>query len=164
MNSTDDAPAPQPPPPPATANTTDTLPPEAIALASRFFDAARHGQLDLFEQALPRGLPANLTNDKGDSLLMLAAYHGHAPLVSLLLQQGADPNRLNDRGQSPLAGVVFKNERDVIRVLLEAGADPELGQPSALEATRVCLLSLFFGWVCFCGSDEVPAGVSTGGI
>lgn len=69
---------------------------------------------------------------------MLAAYHGHAPLVSLLLKHGADPNRLNDRGQSPLAGVVFKDERDVITILLEAGADPEIGQPSALEATRVC--------------------------
>lgn len=47
----------------------DELPPEAIALATRFFDAARHGQMDIFEQALPRGLPANLTNDKGDTLV-----------------------------------------------------------------------------------------------
>ena len=68
---------------------------------------------------------------------MLASYHGHAPLVSLLVNHGADPNRLNDRGQSPLAGVVFKNERDVIKILLEAGADPEVGEPTALEATRV---------------------------
>jgi ankyrin repeat protein len=68
---------------------------------------------------------------------MLASYHGHAPLVSLLLDHGADPNRLNDRGQSPLAGVVFKNEKDVIELLLEAGADPDIGQPSALEATKV---------------------------
>lgn len=68
---------------------------------------------------------------------MLASYHGHAPLVSLLVKHGADPNRLNDRRQSPLAGVVFKNEKEVINILLEAGADPELGQPSAIEATRV---------------------------
>lgn len=104
---------------------------------------------------------------------MLAAYHGHAPLVSLLLQHGADPNRLNDRGQSPLAGVVFKNERDVIRVLLDAGADPELGQPSALEATKVRISPSFpdvddvdvlingalVDWFCVGG-----LGVSTGGI
>jgi len=115
----------------------DQLPPEAIALAGRFFDAARQGQMDMFEQALPRGLPANLTNDKGDTLLMLASYHGHAPLVSLLVQHGADPNRLNDRGQSPLAGVVFKNEAEVIKILLDAGADPEIGRPSALDSTKV---------------------------
>lgn len=70
---------------------------------------------------------------------MLASYHGHAPLVSLLVKHGADPNRLNDRQQSPLAGVVFKNEKDVIDILLEAGADPELGQPTAIEATRASL-------------------------
>lgn len=72
---------------------------------------------------------------------MLAAYHGHAPLVSLLLRHGADPNRINDRGQSPLAGVVFKNEAECIRILLEGGADPEAGTPTALDATRVCLIS-----------------------
>jgi len=68
---------------------------------------------------------------------MLASYHGHAPLVSLLLKHKADPNRVNDRGQSILAGVVFKNEAAVIKLLLDGGADPEVGEPSALEATKV---------------------------
>lgn len=52
--------------PPPTAS---ELPPEAIALATRFFDGARNGQMDIFEQALSSGLPANLTNDKGDTLV-----------------------------------------------------------------------------------------------
>lgn len=51
--------------------TASDLPPEAIALATRFFDAARSGQMDIFEQGLPKGLPANLTNDKGDTLVRL---------------------------------------------------------------------------------------------
>ncbi|EXJ81440.1 hypothetical protein A1O3_07732 [Capronia epimyces CBS 606.96] len=113
------------------------LDPEVVALAGRAFDAARRGQMDMFEQDLPRGLPGNLTNDKGDTLLMLASYYGHAPLVSLLVKYGADPNRLNDKGQSPLAGAVFKGEVEVIKMLLEAGADPTIGEPSALEATKV---------------------------
>ena len=45
------------------------LPPEAIAFASRMYDAARAGQMDIFQQALPAGLPANMANDKGDSLV-----------------------------------------------------------------------------------------------
>lgn len=49
--------------------TASELPPEAIALATRFFDGARNGQMDIFEQGLPQGLPANLTNDKGDTLV-----------------------------------------------------------------------------------------------
>jgi hypothetical protein len=46
-----------------------SLPPEAIALATRMYDAARAGQMDIFQQALPAGLPANMTNEKGDSLV-----------------------------------------------------------------------------------------------
>ncbi|CZR38538.1 uncharacterized protein FPRO_06271 [Fusarium proliferatum ET1] len=106
---------------------------EMIEFASRMYDAARKGDVATFEQALPAGLPPNLTNDKGDTLLMLAAYHGHADLVKVLIQHGADPNRLNDRGQSPLAGAVFKKEDAVIQELLDGGADPEYGQPSAAE-------------------------------
>lgn len=50
-----------------------TLPPEAIAFATRMYDAARAGQMDIFQQALPAGLPANMTNDKGDSLVSALA-------------------------------------------------------------------------------------------
>lgn len=45
--------------------------PEIIAFATRMYDAARQGRLDVFQQALPAGLPANMTNDKGDSLVCL---------------------------------------------------------------------------------------------
>lgn len=47
---------------------TSDLPPEAIAFATKMYDAARAGQLNIFQQALPAGLPANMTNEKGDSL------------------------------------------------------------------------------------------------
>ncbi|MCJ1399512.1 hypothetical protein MMC11_002714 [Xylographa trunciseda] len=128
-----DAPAPAP----ASQSAASSLPPEAVALASRMFEAARRGQMDIFQQALPAGLPATMTNDKGDSLIMLASYHGHAPLVSLLLAHGADPNVLNDRGQSPLAGAVFKDEKEVVELLLGGGADPDWGSPSAMASMRV---------------------------
>ncbi|CAK7207806.1 hypothetical protein SEUCBS139899_010620 [Sporothrix eucalyptigena] len=124
----------QQPPQTETQPTSQGLPDEAIALASRLYNGARAGDLALFQQALPAGLPANMTNEKGDSLLMLAAYYGHANLVRLLLQHGADPNRLNDKGQSPLAGAVFKAEDAVIEALLEGGADPEFGAPTPLES------------------------------
>lgn len=115
-------------------NMSGSMPPEVVEFATRMFDAARQGDTAVFAQALPAGLSANLTNDKGDSLIMLAAYHGHAELVGLLLSHGANPNALNDRGQSPLAGAVFKNEAGVIEALLTGAADPEMGEPSAIEA------------------------------
>lgn len=51
-----------------------SLTPEAIAFAARVYDAARAGQMDLFEQALPAGLPATMTNEKGDSLVSVSHY------------------------------------------------------------------------------------------
>ena len=48
-----------------------SLPSEAIAFAGRMFEAARSGQLEVFQLALAQGLPANLTNDKGDTLVGL---------------------------------------------------------------------------------------------
>ncbi|ORY69131.1 ankyrin repeat-containing domain protein [Leucosporidium creatinivorum] len=114
-----------------------TLPPEAAAFARQFFDAARRGDVDAFRAPLEAGLPPNLTNDKGDTLVMLASYYGHAELVSLLIQHGADPNRINDRGQSPLAGAVFKNELAVIQALLDGGADPLAGTPSGYDTAKM---------------------------
>ncbi len=82
---------------------------------------------------LDRGVPVDLTDPSGNTLLMLAAYHGQAGVVSVLLERGADVNRLNDRGQSPIAGAVFKGEDTVVWLLMDAGADLDLGSPSARE-------------------------------
>ncbi|WP_285760162.1 ankyrin repeat domain-containing protein [Nocardiopsis ansamitocini] len=101
------------------------------------FDLARTGATDSLADYLAAGVPANLTNDSGDSLVMLAAYHGHAQTVERLAAHGADVNRLNDRGQSPLAGAVFKGEDAVVRTLVAHGADPAAGRPSALDAARM---------------------------
>ncbi|MGH4019542.1 MAG: ankyrin repeat domain-containing protein [Pseudonocardiaceae bacterium] len=105
-------------------------------LATRLFDMARSGDTATLDAYLESGVPPNLCNDKGDSLLMLAAYHGHAPTVVALLARGAEADRANDRGQTPLAGAVFKGEGDVVRALLDAGADPRAGTPSALDTAR----------------------------
>ncbi|MET9432325.1 MULTISPECIES: ankyrin repeat domain-containing protein [unclassified Streptomyces] len=126
---------------------SETPDPEVIELASRIFDMARQGDAQTLAEYVDAGVSPNLTNDKGDSLVMLAAYHGHAGAVEALLTRGADPNRVNDRGQTPIAGAVFKGEDDVVRALLAAGADPEAGTPSAVDTARMFgkahLLELF---------------------
>ena len=115
--------------------TTDDA--ELIELAGRIFGAARSGDHAALAAFLDAGTPANLSNDRGDTLLMLAAYHGHADAVRLLLERGADPDRANDRGQTPLAGAVFKGADDVLSALLEGGADPRAGQPSAVDTAQM---------------------------
>jgi uncharacterized protein len=106
-------------------------------LASRVFDLARAGDAASLAEYVDAGVPANLTNEKGDTLVMLAAYHGHADAVSALIERGADVDRLNDRGQSPLAGAVFKGEDAVIRALVAGGADPHAGHPTAVDTARM---------------------------
>lgn len=126
---------------------SETPDPEVIELASKVFDLARTGDAEALAAYVDAGVPANLANDRGDTLVMLAAYHGHAAAVSALLERGADADRANDRGQTPLAGAVFKGEGDVIRALLAGGAHPEAGTPSAVDTARMFgkaeLLELF---------------------
>jgi hypothetical protein len=82
-----------------------TEPEQAIAeLAGRLFDMARSGESATLAAYLDAGVPVNLTNGAGDTLVMLAAYHGHPGTVRALTDRGADVNRVNDRGQTPLAG------------------------------------------------------------
>ena len=113
------------------------LPPEALDLASKLFDFARQGKTAELQQYVQSGIPVNLTNNKGDTLLMLATYHGHLETTNMLLESGADPNVLNERGQSPIAGAVFKGFDEVVKVLNEKGADVEAGQPNAVECARM---------------------------
>lgn len=106
---------------------------ETLAFAHQMFDLAREGRTGELAGYIDAGLPANLTNDKGDTLLILAAYHAHPDTVAALLARGADPARTNDRGQTALAAAVFRQSTPTVTVLLDAGADPEHGNPSAIE-------------------------------
>jgi hypothetical protein len=108
-----------------------------VELATRLFAMAREGDAATLAAYVDAGVPVNLANDKGDTLVMLAAYHGHPAAVTALVERGADVNRLNDQGQAPLAGAVFKGEDDVVRVLVAAGADPRAGHPTAVDTARM---------------------------
>ncbi|KAF4555050.1 Hypothetical protein D9617_3g021190 [Elsinoe fawcettii] len=124
-----------------TKRDVSSLPPAAIELAGKLFNFAREGSTDALAQYLNAGIPPNLTNSKGDTLLMLAAYHGHAETTRLLLEKGADPNVLNDRGQSIIAGAVFKGHDEIVKILFEGAggqkADIRLGQPNAIDSASM---------------------------
>ncbi|KAK0650928.1 putative ankyrin repeat protein [Lasiodiplodia hormozganensis] len=109
------------------------LPPAALELAAKLFDLARAGETSTLQAYLDAGIPPNLTNHQGDTLLMLAAYHGRPETVRTLLSKGADPNVINGRGQSPLAGAVFKGHGEVVKALVEGGGNADAGVPSAKD-------------------------------
>ncbi|KAL5511312.1 hypothetical protein ACEPAH_4528 [Sanghuangporus vaninii] len=137
------------------------LPQETLDFASKVFNLARNGEDELLGAYVDAGLPPNLTNDKGNTLLMLAAYSGHASIVRLLHSKGADANSLNDRGQSPLAGAIFKNHEEIVRVLVELGADPRIGTPSAIETAKVFRK---LEWLDMLGATEEEKNAPTPGV
>ncbi|MCE1177866.1 MAG: ankyrin repeat domain-containing protein [Micrococcales bacterium] len=110
---------------------------EMREIATVCFELARTGDAERLPLYVDHGLPVNLTDGDGNTILMLAAYHGHVDLVRALVERGADVDRLNDRGQSPLAGAFFKGEDEVAQVLIEAGADLDNGTPSARDAAVI---------------------------
>ncbi|MEV6773947.1 ankyrin repeat domain-containing protein [Nocardia sp. NPDC051030] len=118
-----------------------------LELAAKIFDLARSGDAVTLAEYVDAGVPVNLTNERGDTLVMLAAYYGHRDAVAALLERGADPNGTDDKGPTPLAGAVFKGDTEVVRLLLDAGADPDAGNPTARESATMFgqdkLLELF---------------------
>ncbi|MDX8034204.1 ankyrin repeat domain-containing protein [Lentzea sp. BCCO 10_0856] len=115
---------------------TNALTEQELAVLRSMFDLARAGDADRLAEAIDAGIPVNLTNSAGDSLLVLAAYHDHPGTVEALLERGADTGRVNDRGQTALGAAVFRRSGRTVELLLDAGADPALGARSALDVAR----------------------------
>jgi len=90
---------------------------EAAQFVEQVFNVARQGDAQMLDKLAASGLPVNLRNHKGDTLLMLAAYHGHVDAVQVLLKHQADPEIRNDNGQSPIAGAAFKGDLAVVKAL-----------------------------------------------
>ncbi|MCZ4076507.1 ankyrin repeat domain-containing protein [Rhodococcus sp. H36-A4] len=103
------------------------------------FDCARSGDGTWLAAFIEAGGSADLTNDKGDTLLILAAYHARVEAVSILLAAGADVERVNDNGQTALAAAVFRRSRELVELFLTADANPDTGTRSATT------IATFFG-------------------
>ena len=109
----------------AVAPAPRTMDAETLAFAQRIIDLVRQGDAQTLGPLFDRGLPANLRNGKGDSMLMLASYHGHFDVARMLLEHGADPEVSNDNGQTPIAGAAYKGDLPMVKLLLEHGAHVE---------------------------------------
>ena len=123
------------------ADITDAEEKRYAELQEMALDAARRGDADTLAPMVRAGLPINLCDHKGNTLLMLASYHGNAEMTQALLDCGADPDRRNERGQTPLGGVAFKGYVPIAKMLLDDGADLDADQGKGM--TPLMLASLF---------------------
>lgn len=100
------------------------------------FDAAREGRTQYLASAVDQGVPVNLTNGKGDTLLNLAAYHEHPETVAALLERGADTERVSDMGFTALICAVFRGNQTITQMLLKAGARQDTGHQTAQAVAK----------------------------
>lgn len=94
-----------------------------IELQLMALDFARNGDSDILESMIRAGLSVDLSDEKGNTLLMLSSYRGNVSTTRMLLDQYAQVDKRNDRGQTPLGGVCFKGNLKLAKLLLNNGAD-----------------------------------------
>ncbi|MGI4893863.1 MAG: ankyrin repeat domain-containing protein [Janthinobacterium lividum] len=116
---------------------TEALNEDELHFLQATFELARDGQTVSLSERVDAGVPVNLTNSVGDTLLILAAYHVHLDTVRALLARGVDVDRVNDKGQTAIGAAVFRRAGEVVTALLDAGADPALGRQSGLAVAQV---------------------------
>lgn len=104
-------------------------------------DFARTGKTQDLKAMLQVGMPVNLCDHKGNSLIMLASYNGNLETTSMLIVFGAEVDKKNDRGQTPLAGVCFKGYLDIVKVLVKAGAN--IYENNGMGTTPIMFASMF---------------------
>jgi ankyrin repeat protein len=104
-------------------------------------DFARQGKTQDLKAMLDAQMPINLSDHKGNTLLMLASYNGNLETTQLLVDYGADIDKKNDRGQTPLAGVCFKGYLDIVKILVKNGAN--VYENNGMGTTPIMFASMF---------------------
>ena len=97
------------------------------------FDLARQGRVGPLGEMIDAGVPIDVRNARGDTLLIVATYAEQPEVVADLLRRGADKDAVNVNGQTAVACAVFRRSEPLLRRLLDAGADQDAGAHTARE-------------------------------
>ncbi|MEU2163587.1 ankyrin repeat domain-containing protein [Streptomyces sp. NPDC019208] len=115
--------------------------------AEELFEGLYGGDDDAVVRALRAGVPAEASDEDGQTALYLAAAQDRPVMVRLLLAAGADPDRASgtDGAELPLCGAAVWGRTEVMRALLSAGARPDLEEAAGVRALT---------WACRQGRAE----------
>ncbi len=94
--------------------------------------AAYEGEFDLVRLLISGGANPNVTNEHGDTAVMLAAEHGYDAIVEFLLDHGAEIDVKDQDGDTALDIARYHECKDTVSLLLTRGATGSDG-PSAKE-------------------------------
>lgn len=111
---------------------------EPTAEVRELFRAVYSGADDAVVALLRRGIPADTTDEEGQTPLYRAAVSAEVGIVRLLLAAGADPGRGSgpEGGDLPLCGAAVGGHTEVVRALLAAGARPDQQEAYGFTALR----------------------------
>ncbi|KAL6886872.1 Pfs, NACHT, and ankyrin domain protein [Trichoderma evansii] len=92
---------------------------------SKFYKAARAGDIHCIKQLIHEGINPDMKNIKGETPLWIAAANGREAIVKNLAQRtDVDVNSMSISGRSPLFWPSWRGYERVVAILMEAGADP----------------------------------------
>mmetsp|Transcript_11806 Transcript_11806/g.15423 ORF Transcript_11806/g.15423 Transcript_11806/m.15423 type:complete len:229 (+) Transcript_11806:169-855(+) len=91
------------------------------------FSYARHNRVEDLERLLDAGMPINIRDQYGNTVLAVACQNGHKRSAKLALRRGADINARNYRGNTPLHFCFTYGYGDSLgQYLISKGADPTI--------------------------------------
>lgn len=95
---------------------------DAEALRAKVFKLVAEGDWGRVEGCLNHGVPPNLRDAQGNTLLMKAIEAGSGKVVDILVEAGADRDAKNKAGQTALSIAKGKNDFATVASLLAGGA------------------------------------------
>lgn len=88
------------------------------------FSYARHGRVEGIERLLDRGIPLNVRDEFGNTILLIACQNGNKRIAKAVLRRGADINARNHKGNTPLHYCYTYGYGDTLgQYLIQKGAD-----------------------------------------
>src|SRR5665647_2289149 len=111
--------------------------PQLVSIAHACFDFARAGDTARLRAYVEQGVPVNLTDATGNTLLMLSAYHGHAETVSACfdfaragdtarlrayVEQGVPVNLTDATGNTLLMLSAYHGHAETVSALVALGS------------------------------------------
>ncbi|CAM9236310.1 unnamed protein product [Ectocarpus fasciculatus] len=91
------------------------------------FSFGRHERCADIERLLDRGIPINVRDEFGNTLLTIACQNGSKRVAKIVLRRGADINSRNHRGNTPLHYCYHYGYGDTLgQYLMSKGADASI--------------------------------------
>jgi hypothetical protein len=97
------------------------------------FSFARHNRVEEVERLLDRGVPVNVRDSSGNTILIIASQNGHKRVAKCALRRGADINAKNYKGNTPLHFCFTYGYGDTLgQYMISKGADPAIRNNTGL--------------------------------